>query len=225
MIYKRRQRQSGDSQYEKVAGVSQKFEVSEYGVRVLVNLTDYLDTGLFLDHRPVRKWIQDNSSEKRFLNLFCYTGVATMHAVKGGAVSSISVDMSNTYLGWAKENLAINGFSGNKHVFERDDCMEWVKGTKEKFDLIFLDPPTFSNSKKMQGIFDVQRDHVVLIDECMRLLDQSGVLLFSNNLRKFILDNSVYSKFDVQEITGKTIDQDFKRNAGIHHCWIIREKT
>jgi 23S rRNA (guanine2445-N2)-methyltransferase / 23S rRNA (guanine2069-N7)-methyltransferase len=222
MIYKRRQRQSGDSQYEKVAGVSQKFEVNEYGVRVLVNLTDYLDTGLFLDHRPVRKWIQDNAAGKRFLNLFCYTGVATLHAVKGGATSSVSVDMSNTYLGWAKENLALNGFSGSKHLFERADCMEWVKGAKGTFDLIFLDPPTFSNSKKMQGIFDVQRDHGILIDECMRLLDKQGVLVFSNNLRKFSLDDAVTSKFDVQEITDKTIDQDFKRNAGIHHCWIIR---
>lgn len=225
MIYKRRQRQSGDSQYEKVAGVSQKFEVEEYGVRVLVNLTDYLDTGLFLDHRPVRKWIQENSENKRFLNLFCYTGVATLHAALGGATSSTSVDMSNTYLGWAKENLALNGFSPSRHVFERGDCMEWVKTCNQVYDLIFLDPPTFSNSKKMQGIFDVQRDHVDLVKECMRLLSTGGVLLFSNNLRKFKLDPSLLEDYEITDVTARTIDQDFKRNAGIHHCWIIQAKN
>lgn len=224
IIYKRRRRQSGDSQYEKVAEVSQKFEVEEYGVKVLVNLTDYLDTGLFLDHRPVRKWIQENSFGKRFLNLFCYTGVGTMHAVKGGAKSSTSVDMSKTYLAWAEENLQLNGFSSEGHRFERENVVEWLKRSREGYDLIFLDPPSFSNSKKMQGVFDVQRDHVFLIKECMRLLAPQGTLIFSNNFRKFVLDEEVLEAYQVEDIHRKTIDPDFKRNAGIHHCWLITAK-
>jgi len=225
IVTKQRIQQKGRAQYEKQAALGRKYAVNEYGCRLMVNLTDYLDVGLFLDHRPIRRWIQNNAKGKRFLNLFCYTGAATVHAVKGGATFSVSVDLSKTYLDWAKENLLANGFRDAKHRYENADCLEWLKHCNEHFELIFLDPPTFSNSKKMRGVLDVQRDHVFMVKNAMKLLTKGGVLVFSTNLRKFTLDEGLSSLFDIENISSKTIDEDFKRNARIHHCWLIRHSV
>ena len=197
----------------------------ENDVRFLVNFTDYLDTGVFLDHRPVRMMIQEMAKDKRFLNLFCYTGTATLNAIKGGALSTVSVDASSTYLAWMEENLKLNGYStvfGN--LLYKSDVMDWLWDTYDKFDLIFCDPPTFSNSKDRRGSFDVQRDHVKLIDAAAMHLSPGGTLIFSNNYRKFKLDPEVTEKYVVEDITEKTIGDDFKRDMKIHHCYLIRKK-
>ncbi|WP_137817915.1 bifunctional 23S rRNA (guanine(2069)-N(7))-methyltransferase RlmK/23S rRNA (guanine(2445)-N(2))-methyltransferase RlmL [Pseudomonas sp. 2FG] len=218
VIIKRRERQSGTKQYERQATQGRFTEVSEAGVKLLVNLTDYLDTGLFLDHRPLRLRIQREAAGKRFLNLYCYTATATVHAAKGGARSTISVDLSKTYLDWARRNLALNGFS-DKHRLEQGDVMTWLAADREEYDLIFIDPPTFSNSKRMEGVFDVQRDHVELLDLAMARLAAGGVLYFSNNFRKFQLDEGLAARYAVEEISATTLDPDFARNSKIHRAW------
>ncbi|UZE94865.1 bifunctional 23S rRNA (guanine(2069)-N(7))-methyltransferase RlmK/23S rRNA (guanine(2445)-N(2))-methyltransferase RlmL [Alkalimarinus alittae] len=225
VVIKQRRRQKGDSQYEKHDQKAQRMVVDEFGCKFYVNLIDYIDTGLFLDHRPVRKWIQAHSAGKRFLNLFCYTGAATIHAVKGGAAETVSVDMSNTYLDWGKENLALNGFSERGHDFVQADCLRWLDTARDKFDMIFLDPPTFSNSKRMEGVLDVQRDHVDMINKAMALLTKGGVLVFSTNLRRFKLDVDALSAFELVDVSKSTIDKDFERNSRIHQCWHVKYKT
>lgn len=225
VVIKQRRRQKGAFQYEKHDQQAQRMVVEEAGCKFYVNLIDYIDTGLFLDHRPVRRWIQQNASGKRFLNLFCYTAAATIHAVKGGASETVSVDMSKTYLDWGKENLQLNGFSEQGHQFVQADCMRWLDGATGKFDLIFLDPPTFSNSKRMEGVLDIQRDHVELINKVMKLLKKGGLLIFSNNLRRFTLDSEALSLFSVENVSKATIDKDFERNTKIHQCWHIKHKT
>jgi 23S rRNA (guanine2445-N2)-methyltransferase / 23S rRNA (guanine2069-N7)-methyltransferase len=215
---KRRERQSGSKQYQRQAAQGQFMEVSEGGVKLLVNLTDYLDTGLFLDHRPLRLRIQREAAGKRFLNLFCYTATATVHAAKGGARSTTSVDLSKTYLDWARRNLALNGFS-DKHRLEQGDVMAWLAEDRNEYELIFIDPPTFSNSKRMEGVFDVQRDHVELLDLAMARLARGGVLYFSNNFRKFQLDEGLTARYQVEEISAQTLDPDFARNPKIHRAW------
>lgn len=215
---KRRERQTGTKQYQRQAAQGQFMEVSEGGVKLLVNLTDYLDTGLFLDHRPLRLRIQREAAGKRFLNLFCYTATATVHAAKGGARSTTSVDLSKTYLDWARRNLSLNGFS-DKHRLEQGDVMAWLGDDRGEYDLIFIDPPTFSNSKRMEGVFDVQRDHVELLDLAMARLARGGVLYFSNNFRKFQLDESLVARYQVEEISAQTLDPDFARNPKIHRAW------
>ncbi|MFI8747894.1 bifunctional 23S rRNA (guanine(2069)-N(7))-methyltransferase RlmK/23S rRNA (guanine(2445)-N(2))-methyltransferase RlmL [Pseudomonas sp. NPDC077186] len=215
---KRRERQSGSKQYQRQAAQGQFMEVSEGGVKLLVNLTDYLDTGLFLDHRPLRLRIQREAAGKRFLNLFCYTATATVHAAKGGARSTTSVDLSKTYLDWARRNLALNGFS-DKHRLEQGDVMAWLAEDRNEYELIFIDPPTFSNSKRMEGVFDVQRDHVELLDLAMARLARGGVLYFSNNFRKFQLDEGLAARYQVEEISAQTLDPDFARNPKIHRAW------
>ncbi|WP_275547310.1 MULTISPECIES: bifunctional 23S rRNA (guanine(2069)-N(7))-methyltransferase RlmK/23S rRNA (guanine(2445)-N(2))-methyltransferase RlmL [unclassified Pseudomonas] len=215
---KRRERQAGTKQYQRQAAQGQFMEVSEGGVKLLVNLTDYLDTGLFLDHRPLRLRIQREAAGKRFLNLFCYTATATVHAAKGGARSTTSVDLSKTYLDWARRNLSLNGFS-DKHRLEQGDVMAWLGEDRGEYDLIFIDPPTFSNSKRMEGVFDVQRDHVELLDLAMARLARGGVLYFSNNFRKFQLDESLVARYQVEEISAQTLDPDFARNPKIHRAW------
>ena len=220
VIVKRRERQSGTKQYERQSAQGKFTEVSEGGVKLLVNLTDYLDTGLFLDHRPMRMRIQKEAAGKRFLNLYCYTATASVHAAKGGARSTTSVDLSKTYLDWARRNLSLNGFS-DKNRLEQSDVMVWLDACREEYDLIFIDPPTFSNSKRMEGIFDVQRDHVQLLDLAMARLAPGGVLYFSNNFRKFILDENLEARYAVEEITASTIDPDFARNSKIHRAWKI----
>lgn len=221
IFLKVRQKQRGLLQYEKQASEQKFYQVSEYGCRFLVNLTDYLDTGLFLDHRLIRNRIKELAKGKRFLNLFSYTGAASVYAAKGGAKATTSVDMSKGYLDWAKKNMALNGFSTQKHQFLVADCLEWVKSEKDTYDLILLDPPTFSNSKKMKRPFDVQHDHVSLIRQVMRLLSPTGLLIFSTNFRKFKLDQNALSDIHVEDWTAKTMPPDFQRRANIHHCWKI----
>ncbi len=218
VFLKQRSRQSGKSQYRRLNDQKQHFEVSEGGCRFLVNLTDYLDTGLFLDHRPMRLRIQKKAAGKRFLNLFCYTGAATVHAAAGDASQTTSVDLSKTYLEWARQNLSLNGFS-ERHQLVNADCMKWLKESRDTFDLIFIDPPTFSNSRKMRDVFDIQAVHVDLLERAMARLARDGVLYFSNNFRKFRMASELAEKFAVEEISGQTIDRDFQRNQKIHRCW------
>lgn len=220
VVIKRRERQSGTKQYQRQATQGQFMEVSEGGVKLLVNLTDYLDTGLFLDHRPLRLRIQKEAAGKRFLNLFCYTATATVHAAKGGARTTTSVDLSKTYLDWARRNLSLNGYS-DKNKLEQADVMTWLAEDRGEYELIFIDPPTFSNSKRMEGIFDIQRDHVQMLDLAMARLAPGGVLYFSNNFRKFELDESLAARYQVEEISASTLDQDFARNPKIHRAWRI----
>lgn len=218
VVIKRRERQVGTKQYQRQAAQGQFMEVVEGGVKLLVNLTDYLDTGLFLDHRPLRLRLQKEAAGKRFLNLFCYTATATVHAAKGGARSTTSVDLSKTYLDWARRNLSLNGFS-DKHRLEQANVMEWLQADRQEYDLVFIDPPTFSNSKRMEGVFDVQRDHIELIDLAMARLARGGVLYFSNNFRKFQLDEGLAARYQVEEISAQTLDADFARNPKIHRAW------
>jgi 23S rRNA (guanine2445-N2)-methyltransferase / 23S rRNA (guanine2069-N7)-methyltransferase len=221
---KRRERQTGLRQYERQAEQGEFLEVREGQVKLLVNLTDYLDTGLFLDHRPMRLRIASEARGKRFLNLFCYTGAATVHAAAGGARTTTSVDLSKTYLDWARRNLALNGFS-EKNQLVQADVMQWLAKEQGEYDLIFIDPPTFSNSKRMQDVFDVQRDQRTLINEAMRLLAKDGTLYFSNNFRKFELEPELAELYDIEEISAQTIDQDFARNPKIHRAWRIRHSA
>ena len=223
VILKRRERQTGTRQYERQNTQGQFTEVSEGGVKLLVNLTDYLDTGLFLDHRPMRMRIQREAAGKRFLNLFCYTATASVHAAKGGARSTTSVDLSKTYLDWARRNLSLNGYS-DKNRLEQGDVMAWLQANREQYDLIFIDPPTFSNSKRMEGVFDVQRDHVELLDLAVARLAPGGVLYFSNNFRKFQLDEHLLERYAIEEISAQTIDPDFARNTKIHRAWRIQAR-
>ncbi|WP_288370487.1 bifunctional 23S rRNA (guanine(2069)-N(7))-methyltransferase RlmK/23S rRNA (guanine(2445)-N(2))-methyltransferase RlmL [uncultured Marinobacter sp.] len=227
LVCKQRQRQTGTKQYEKQAATGEYFNVHEHGCTLKVNLKDYLDTGLFLDHRPVRYWIQQHSRGKRFLNLFCYTGAATVHAAVGGASRSLSLDMSKTYVSWAQDNLALNRADARKHVVEQADCLAWLadrKTANQTFDLIFMDPPTFSNSARMAGVLDIQRDHSAMVRQCMERLSSDGLLIFSNNFRKFKLDEDLEQEFEVKEVTASTLDKDFQRNQKIHRCWHIQHK-
>ncbi len=180
-------------------------EVSEYNARLWVNLTDYLDTGLFLDHRIARRMLGEMSKGKDFLNLFSYTGSASVHAGLGGARSTTTVDMSRTYLEWAERNLRLNGLSGRAHRLIQADCSGWLREANEQFDLIFIDPPTFSNSKRMEESFDVQRDHVALMKDLKRLLRKGGTIMFSNNKRGFRMDLEGLAELGLtaQEITQK----------------------
>lgn len=227
MVCKQRQRQTGTSQYEKQAASGEFFNVHEHGCALKVNLKDYLDTGLFLDHRPVRHWIQQHAAGKRFLNLFCYTGAATVHAAVGGATRSLSLDMSKTYVNWAQENLALNGADASHHRVEQADCLAWLAGkptNDQRFDLIFMDPPTFSNSARMAGVLDIQKDHGRLIRQAMQRLTSEGLLIFSTNFRRFKLDDSLEEEFAIEEVTRDTLDRDFQRNARIHRCWQVRTR-
>ena len=225
VVVKHRQRQAGKGQYEKLDQSQHEMIVEEHGCDFIVNLKDYLDTGLFLDHRPVRKLIQDKANGVRFLNLFCYTASASVHAGQGGARSTLSVDMSNTYTEWARRNIELNEFSERDHKVERADCFEWLTQNRDEFELIFMDPPTFSNSKKMSDVLDIQRDHGELVRLAMARLAQDGELIFSNNYRRFRLDEELLNDFAVEDITKSTLDPDFERNNKIHQCYIIKHKS
>ena len=230
-FFKERRRQKGDSQYQRKdghQGRSASFNVTEGKAVFEVNLAVYLDTGLFLDHRPVRRMICDMAKGKRFLNLFCYTATATVHAALGGATSSLSIDMSSSYIDWAERNFILNKMDINCHQLLKEDCLGWlanatkVNNRETQFDLIFLDPPTFSNSKKMDSVLDIQRDHVKLIKDTMLILAPNGILVFSNNFRNFSMSTSIEEHYRVENITKKTLDPDFQRNQKIHNCWLIR---
>ncbi|MGQ7260479.1 bifunctional 23S rRNA (guanine(2069)-N(7))-methyltransferase RlmK/23S rRNA (guanine(2445)-N(2))-methyltransferase RlmL [Vreelandella sp. V005] len=222
---KRRERQAGSAQYQKRAASGERFEVQEGSARLWVNLRDYLDTGLFLDHRPVRRMLGEMAAGKRFLNLFCYTATATVQAALGGASDSVSVDMSNTYLEWAKDNFALNKLDTRLHRVVRDDCFRWLETANAEFDLIFMDPPTFSNSKKMRDTLDVQRDHPRLVELAMARLAPGGTLVFSNNQRRFKLDEALSEHFAVEDITGRSFDPDFQRRTNLHHVFLLRHKA
>ena len=250
--YKLRKRQKGSSQYEKQDEQGRFYVVEEHGVKVWVNFDDYLDTGLFLDHRPMRLRLQREVKGKRLLNLFCYTGAATAHAAVGGASRTVSLDLSNTYLDWAARNLELNGFScssfprrresssrpgpyskldprfrgDDNHQLIRADCLTWLREQAQSvkpmlFDLIFCDPPTFSTSKKMEGILDVQRDHVELIRNAARLLAPGGVLYFSTSRRGFKLDTESLKDLKIEAITTQTLGEDFRRPPPVHQCWKV----
>ena len=223
-VFKVRRPQRGTAQYQRMDEQGRFLEVFEGGLRFLVNLTDYLDTGLFLDHRLTRRLIRDSAAGKRFLNLFAYTGTATVYAADGGATSTTTVDLSASYLDWARRNLALNGFTGAAHSFVRADCRQWLareargNGT---YDLIFLDAPTFSNSRGMSGILDIQRDHPELIHAAARLLSSGGILLFSTNFRRFRLDTSLADEFTIVDLTKQTLPPDFVRNPRVHKCFRV----
>ncbi len=222
IFFKERRKQKGSNQYSKQMALNSKvFTVHESPAALEVNLSDYLDTGLFIDHRPVRNMIRQMAKGKRFLNLFCYTAAASIHAALGGAEKTLSIDMSNTYLDWARRNFELNGLSEKQNPLMRADCLEWLKRGIGEFDLIFLDPPTFSNSKKMQAVLDVQRDHPEMIRGAMQKLSLGGTLLFSNNFRKFKMDPDLSDEFVIRNITGQTFDPDFARNQRIHNVWRI----
>lgn len=225
LFFKVREKKRGTAQYEKlgVGSNGKVHEVREGPCTFLVNFTDYLDTGLFLDHRLTRELIRELAPGKRFLNLFGYTGTATVHAAAGGASTTTTLDLSNTYLEWAKRNLLRNGFGGAAHVLEQVDCMGWLAASRrERYGLIFLDPPTFSNSKRMARDLDLQRDHAVLIGRAARLLTRDGVLLFATNYRQFELrtEDGLHG-FDCEDISRATLPRDFERNPRIHRCWRI----
>jgi 23S rRNA (guanine2445-N2)-methyltransferase / 23S rRNA (guanine2069-N7)-methyltransferase len=219
-----RRKQKGGSQYEKLAERGEFHTVVEGGLQLLVNFTDYLDTGLFLDHRPTRARIRELSKGKRFLNLFAYTCTASVFAAAGGAVATTSVDLSRTYLDWAKRNLELNGFrDSSRHKLLQEDVVEWLAlPVRERYDLIFLDPPTLSRSKRMSGELDVQRDHVQMIHGALARVAPGGLLIFSTNYRKFRMDSAALASFDVRDVTTATIPKDFARDAKIHHCYEIR---
>ena len=221
-----RQRQKGEHQYERLAETGHFHEVSEGGHRFLVNFEDYLDTGLFLDHRDTRRLVGDLAAGKRFLNLFAYTGTATVYAARGGAASTTTLDMSRTYLDWARRNLELNGIEPLGHELIHADCLDWLRqvADRRRFDLIFLDPPTFSTSKRMEDTLDIQRDHVDLIRATARLLEPGGRLIFSNNLRRFRMDSENLPEFDIADISAETLPRDFARNPRIHNCWHIRHR-
>lgn len=222
LVYKVRSRQRGDSQYQRQASEGLWLEVREGACKLLVNLTDYLDTGLFLDHRPVRHWLGEQAAGKRLLNLFCYTGAATVHAAVNGARETVSVDLSRTYLDWLQRNLALNGQDSAAHRVERADCREWLRQDRGSYDLIFLDPPSFSNSKRMDGTLDVQRDHVDLIREALARLAPDGTLVFSTNLKRFRLDRNALADVEIEDRSQWSIPKDFARSKRIHQCYFIR---
>ena len=222
MFFKQRRRQAGGTQYEKLSESGVFHEVREGPCRLLVNFTDYLDTGLFLDHRATRTMVGELARGKRFLNLFCYTASATVHAGLAGATSTTSVDMSHTYLDWARRNLELNGLQGRAHELVQADVLRWLGDYRgPRFGVIFLDPPTFSRSKRMVETLDVQRDHATLIRDAAALLEPGGVLIFSTNFRKFRVDAGALVGLTVQDITRKTLPKDFERNPKIHQCFRI----
>ena len=221
----RRRNKRGD-QYRKVDEQANFHVVLEGGLRFRVNFDDYLDTGLFLDHRVTRARLREAAAGKRFLNLFAYTGTATVYAAAGGASSTTTVDMSRTYLDWAERNLGLNGLAGRQHAFIQADCLAWLKDAarrKERHDLIFLDPPTFSNSKRMEGVLDIERDQAALIDAGAALLAPGGLLVFSTNAQRFKLEESLATRYDIRDISAATLPQDFERNPRIHRCFEIRD--
>ena len=223
LVLKVRQKQKGSNQYEKLANKGDYFFVHEYGAKLWVNLTDYLDTGLFLDHRLTRKMVGEMAKGKDFLNLFAYTGSCSVHAILGGAKTSTTVDMSNTYLNWAEQNFILNNIKGRQHKLIQADCLQWLANAKGEYDLIFVDPPTFSNSKRMENSWDVQRDHLHLLTQLSKLLRRNGTIIFSNNKRGFKMDLAGLAQrgLRAENISERTLPLDFQRNPHIHNCWKI----
>ncbi|MBN1589585.1 MAG: bifunctional 23S rRNA (guanine(2069)-N(7))-methyltransferase RlmK/23S rRNA (guanine(2445)-N(2))-methyltransferase RlmL [Pirellulales bacterium] len=218
VFLKRRERQRGASQYERCGEQGQTFVVGEGGLRFEVNLSDYVDTGLFLDHRATRSMVRDAAGGKRFLNLFGYTGSFTVYAAAGGAVSTTTVDLSNTYLDWAQRNMKLNGLTGAEHQMVRDDGLSFVRNCRDTFDLAVVDPPTFSNSKRTEQPWDIQRDYVPLLNALLQRMSPGGVIFFSTNYRRFKFDPEAIRDATSREISRQTVPPDF-RNRRIHRCW------
>jgi len=227
VVLKTRAKQKGKNQYEKVDKSKQSIVVTEYSAKLKVNLWDYLDTGLFLDHRKTRQIVAQKAKNKTLLNLFAYTGSVSLQAALHGASEVITVDMSKTYLDWAQDNFTLNKLSGHKYQFIQADCLQWLKNNTQKFDVVFIDPPTFSNSKRMDDSFDVQRDHVALITDGLKALTENGELIFTNNKRNFKIDVEAMDKLGVKAIamSEQTRDKDFQRNKHIHNSWLITRIT
>ncbi|CDZ76153.1 Ribosomal RNA large subunit methyltransferase K/L [Legionella massiliensis] len=224
LVVKQRKQQKGSSQYQKMSQTRHNMTVVEGQAKLKVNLYDYLDTGLFLDHRPLRMRFAQLKSGQRFLNCFCYTASASVHAALAGAITT-NVDLSKTYLSWSEDNFRLNHIDLSRHQFIHFDCLEWLQITSDRFDVIFLDPPSFSNSKRMKQTLDVQRDHIDLINAAMRLLNAKGVLYFSTNLRQFKLSPEISQKYKIEDISAETIDLDFKRSKRIHQCYMITQSS
>ncbi|MFT5575013.1 MAG: 23S rRNA (guanine2445-N2)-methyltransferase / 23S rRNA (guanine2069-N7)-methyltransferase [Bermanella sp.] len=226
IVLKQRRRQRGKEQYQRQQRSNQMITVQEGQAKLLLNLQDYLDSGLFIDHRRVRLEIAQRAKGLTFLNLFAYTGAASVHAALGGAKWTTSVDLSPRYMQWARENLSLNGMSEARHHTIQADCMEWLHNNDKGFDLILLDPPTFSNSKRTDTVLDTQRDHGELIELSMKSLNPNGLLIFSTNRRDFKFDPAVSEKFEVEDRTQWSLDVDVQRHGKpIHYCWFIRAKS
>lgn len=221
IVMKARERQRGKQQYEVQNQSKSFFVVNEGPARLWINLHDYLDTGLFLDHRPIRQFIRENAAGKRFLNLFCYTASASVQAALGGATSTLSIDLSNTYLDWARRNFLLNSLGGKQHRLKKADCIDYLASKYEKFDLIFLDPPTFSNSKSSSNVLDIQQDHASLIGNAMNKLEKGGLLIFSTNKLNFKLDSDALKQFRIRDYTAASLGKDFQRQKKIHQTWLI----
>ncbi len=223
LFVKKRYRQT--TQYERMSKEGVVKEVSENGLKFEVNLSDYLDAGLFLDHRNTRAMVRDASEGKSVLNLFAYTGSFTCYAIAGGATHTTTVDLSTQYTEWTKRNIQLNGFDLDNNQVLAQDCLYYLENNKDKFDVIICDPPTFSNSKKMRdNSFEVERDQLRLLTLCYNKLNKGGLIYFSNNFRKFELEeDKMLSMFEVQDITNQTIPIDF-RNKRIHQCWLMKKK-
>jgi len=225
VFFKVRRRQRGGAQYEKLGETGEFHEVREGPCRFLVNFTDYLDTGLFLDHRATRAMLGEMARGKRFLNLFGYTGTATVHAALGGTTSTTTVDMSRTYLDWARRNFGLNGLREKHHELIQADVLAWLKENRSpRYGLIFLEPPTFSRSKRMEDTLDMQRDHAALIADAAALLEPGGILIFSTNLRRFKIERAALAGLTVEDITRRTIPKDFERDPKVHQCFRITQK-
>jgi 23S rRNA G2069 N7-methylase RlmK/C1962 C5-methylase RlmI len=222
IFWRTRIKREKTEQYEKTSETKQFFNVLEYGVQFKVNLVDYLDTGLFLDHRETRQLVASMSSGKRLLNLFAYTCSFSVHAAVAGALFTKSVDMSNTYTEWGRDNFLLNGLSLKTNVIIREDCLKFLEEERGQYDLIVIDPPTISRSKKMDQMFDIQLDYIFLISKALKLLSPNGTLFFSTNSREFVFDESQFPKCSILEISKKTIPLDF-HNQKIHRCWKISQ--
>lgn len=222
-----RSKQKETRQYEKQGESKEFFTVLEYGTKFRVNLSDYLDTGLFLDHRETRKYVAEASKDKRVLNLFAYTCAFSVQAAAAGSSYTKSIDMSNTYTAWGKDNFLLNAFPLKNNEVVRADCMRFLKDEVNsgcKYDIIVIDPPTISRSKKMSQLFDVQIDYVFLISKALQLLTDQGIIFFSTNLRKFIFNEALFEDCSIIDITHKTIPNDF-HDKKIHKCWQIKKLT
>jgi 23S rRNA (cytosine1962-C5)-methyltransferase len=225
VVLKERRRQRGTAQYERLEGQGPSFSVLERGLRFEVNLTRYLDTGLFLDHRETRRMVRERAAGRTFLNLFAYTGSFTVYAAAGGALRTVTVDMSHTYQAWTRRNLVRNGFDDEqRHALVQSDVLAFLERMRRqgaRFDLAVLDPPSFSNSKRMEGAFDVQRDQIRLLGATLDLLAPGGELFFSTNRQGFRLDPAIGGRASVDEITAQTVPPDFRRHPP-HRCWLFR---
>jgi len=228
IFFKHRFVQGRQVQHEKLNQSGHTLIVKEQGLLFKVNLSDYLDTGLFLDLRNSRQLVREAAAGMRLLNLFAYTGAFTVYAAAGAATKTVSVDLSAPYMRWAQENLDLNGLSGEMHTFINSDVREYLQEAiegGEQYDLIILDPPTFSNSRKTEGTFDLQRDYVWFIGQCLKLLSKEGSLLFSTNYHKFHFDPGRLRGAEVQNTTSTTIPPDFNGKRRPHRSWVIRRKT